>query len=215
MADAWNSWIDGSLQQLNENHLTRVLRPLVATQSAVRVRAGAEIVETAPRALAHRCFALPAAPFAQQSHTISSLQLTHSTQAAIHPDQLDAWLQGAPALSDPRTLPTAADAATTSSSTSPPLRPVRLFGLNDYMGLSTHPDVCRAAAGAALAAGMGPRSSALVCGFTTEHRALELELARLKGTEDALLFPTGGLLAEVDWVVGWVVVGYRTLSGVL
>jgi hypothetical protein len=38
---------------------------------------------------------------------------------------------------------------------------------------------------------MGPRSSALVCGWTGEHRALELEIARLKGTEDCLLFPTG------------------------
>lgn len=39
--------------------------------------------------------------------------------------------------------------------------------------------------------GMGPRSSAIVGGTTTMHRELELELADLKGTEDALLFPTG------------------------
>jgi 8-amino-7-oxononanoate synthase len=39
--------------------------------------------------------------------------------------------------------------------------------------------------------GNGPRSSALVAGFTTEHRQLELELAALKDTEDALLFPSG------------------------
>jgi 8-amino-7-oxononanoate synthase len=39
--------------------------------------------------------------------------------------------------------------------------------------------------------GCGPRSSALVGGFTAHHRALERELASLKGTKDALLFPTG------------------------
>lgn len=39
--------------------------------------------------------------------------------------------------------------------------------------------------------GSGPRSSALVGGFTAAHRQLELALARLKGTQDALLFPTG------------------------
>jgi 8-amino-7-oxononanoate synthase len=39
--------------------------------------------------------------------------------------------------------------------------------------------------------GNGPRSSALVGGFTAAHRQLELTLAKLKGTEDALLFPTG------------------------
>jgi 7-keto-8-aminopelargonate synthetase-like enzyme len=43
----------------------------------------------------------------------------------------------------------------------------------------------------AVQVGCGPRSSALVAGFTTEHRQLELELAALKGTQDALLFPTG------------------------
>jgi 8-amino-7-oxononanoate synthase len=42
-----------------------------------------------------------------------------------------------------------------------------------------------------LQVGCGPRSSALVAGFTSEHRQLELELAALKGTQDALLFPTG------------------------
>ena len=42
-----------------------------------------------------------------------------------------------------------------------------------------------------LQVGSGPRSSALVGGFTLLHRQLEVALARLKGTEDALLFPTG------------------------
>ena len=47
---------------------------------------------------------------------------------------------------------------------------------------------------------MGPRSSALVGGYSTLHRRLELELARLKGTQDCLLFPTGEL-------AGWGPVG--------
>ena len=67
-----------------------------------------------------------------------------------------------------------------------------LFSTNDYLGLSTHPRVRSAAARAAASLGCGPRASALVPGaYTTEHRALERALARLKGTEDALLFPTG------------------------
>lgn len=37
----------------------------------------------------------------------------------------------------------------------------------------------------------GPRSSALIGGFTTTHRELECALAALKGTEDCLLFPSG------------------------
>lgn len=37
----------------------------------------------------------------------------------------------------------------------------------------------------------GPRSSALVGGYTVWHARLEAALAELKGTEDCLLFPTG------------------------
>ncbi|KAK9827396.1 hypothetical protein WJX81_006330 [Elliptochloris bilobata] len=68
---------------------------------------------------------------------------------------------------------------------------LKLFSLNDYLGLSTHPAVCQAAAHAALLYGSGPRSSALVGGHTHAHRELECALAALKGAQDALLFPTG------------------------
>ena len=68
---------------------------------------------------------------------------------------------------------------------------MRLFSANDYLGLSSHPAVRAAAARAASAAGCGPRASALVAGYTHEHAALERDIARLKGTEDCLLFPSG------------------------
>ncbi len=82
----------------------------------------------------------------------------------------------------------------------------RIFSSNDYLGLSAHPRVRDAAAAAAQAHGMGPRGSALVCGHTTEHAALEVDLAALTGMEAALLTPTGfaanlsvlGALADRD-----------------
>ncbi len=70
-------------------------------------------------------------------------------------------------------------------------RPLKLFSGNDYLGLSSHPAVREASAEAAARHGMGPRGAALVCGYTEAHEALEAELAELKGTEAALLFPTG------------------------
>ncbi len=70
-------------------------------------------------------------------------------------------------------------------------RTIRLFSSNDYLGLSAHPAVRRALADAAERHGVGPRGAALICGFTDAHRALEETLARLKGTEAALVFPTG------------------------
>ncbi|GIL65081.1 hypothetical protein Vafri_18853 [Volvox africanus] len=78
------------------------------------------------------------------------------------------------------------------SNTDPgPLVRLRLYSLNDYLGLASHPEVSEAAARAARQIGMGPRSSALVAGYTHSHRQLEEGLAQLKGTEDCLLFPTG------------------------
>ncbi|KAF7836329.1 8-amino-7-oxononanoate synthase isoform X1 [Senna tora] len=66
-----------------------------------------------------------------------------------------------------------------------------LFSGNDYLGLSSHPTIGRAAAKAALEHGMGPRGSALICGYTNYHRLLESCLADLKKKEDCLLCPTG------------------------
>ncbi len=67
-------------------------------------------------------------------------------------------------------------------------RPLVLFSSNDYLGLSNHPEVVTAYHEAK---GSGPRGSALICGFTDSHEALQLELAEAKGCEASLLFPTG------------------------
>ncbi|XP_038701656.1 8-amino-7-oxononanoate synthase isoform X2 [Tripterygium wilfordii] len=66
-----------------------------------------------------------------------------------------------------------------------------LFSGNDYLGLSSHPTIGRAAAKAAQEYGMGPRGSALICGYTNYHGLLESSLADLKKKEDCLLCPTG------------------------
>jgi 8-amino-7-oxononanoate synthase len=65
------------------------------------------------------------------------------------------------------------------------------FASNDYLGLSQHPSVTAAAQHALTRYGAGSGASRLVVGSRPVHRELELELARWKGTEDAVLFPTG------------------------
>lgn len=62
---------------------------------------------------------------------------------------------------------------------------------NDYLGLASHPAVTRAAAEAADTHGAGAGSARLVAGTSALHTALEDDLARLKGTEAALVFSSG------------------------
>jgi 8-amino-7-oxononanoate synthase len=81
-------------------------------------------------------------------------------------------------------------------------RTVVTFASNDYLGLTHHPAVVGAAREAVERWGAGTGASRLVVGSRPPHGALESELARWKGTEAALLFPTGfaanmGLLATL------------------
>lgn len=81
-------------------------------------------------------------------------------------------------------------------------RPVVTFASNDYLGLTHHPAVVAAAHAALDRWGAGSGASRLVVGSRPLHAELEVELADWKGTEAALLFPTGfaanlGLLATL------------------
>ncbi len=70
-------------------------------------------------------------------------------------------------------------------------REVVSFASNDYLGLSQHPGVRSAAVSAIERWGTGSGSARLIVGDRPIHRALEGELARWRGCEAALLFPTG------------------------
>ncbi len=70
-------------------------------------------------------------------------------------------------------------------------RPVVTFASNDYLGLTHHPRVVAAAHAALDRWGAGSGASRLVVGSRPLHAELEAELAAWKGTEAALLFPTG------------------------
>lgn len=70
-------------------------------------------------------------------------------------------------------------------------KPVVSFASNDYLGLSTYPDVIAAAAQALTRWGAGSGSARLISGARPIHRQLEDELAAWKHSEAALLLPTG------------------------
>jgi len=69
--------------------------------------------------------------------------------------------------------------------------PVVSFAGNDYLGLSHHPRVRAAAAGALARWGAGSGASRLVTGTRPVHGALEDALAAWTGEEAALVFPSG------------------------
>jgi 8-amino-7-oxononanoate synthase len=67
------------------------------------------------------------------------------------------------------------------------------FSCNDYLNLSHHPAVKAAAVGALREYGVGSGASRLVTGNHPAFAALEMRLARLKGTEAACVFGSGYL----------------------
>jgi len=75
-------------------------------------------------------------------------------------------------------------------------------GSNDYLGLSRHPRVIAAAHAALDDYGAGATASRLLRGNRSIHEELEEDLARVKGTEAALVFSSGyaanlGLLSAI------------------
>lgn len=70
-------------------------------------------------------------------------------------------------------------------------RRIANFASNDYLGLSADPTIRDAVARAVRDHGLGPRGSALICGHTTHHAALEETFATFVDQPAAVLTPTG------------------------
>src|SRR5437870_3613740 len=65
------------------------------------------------------------------------------------------------------------------------------FASNDYLGLTHHCDVVRAMEEGARKYGAGSGASGLVSGYSILHKSAEEAIARWKGTEAAVLLPSG------------------------
>lgn len=72
-------------------------------------------------------------------------------------------------------------------------RDLLLFCSNDYLGLSRHPRVIKAAQKALKQYGVGAGAARLISGTTDAHRSLEKKIAQFKGKERALVFGSGFL----------------------
>jgi 8-amino-7-oxononanoate synthase len=65
------------------------------------------------------------------------------------------------------------------------------FASNNYLGLTHHPAVIDALREAATSHGAGSGAAALISGYTPAHASAEGTLARWKGTQAAVLLPSG------------------------
>jgi len=70
------------------------------------------------------------------------------------------------------------------------LKKVMNLCANNYLGLSSHPDVIQAAHEGLDARGYGMSSVRFICGTQDIHRELEGKLTQFLGTEDTILFPS-------------------------
>jgi 8-amino-7-oxononanoate synthase len=93
-------------------------------------------------------------------------------------------------------------------------RAVLLLSSNNYLGLATHPALRAAARDAVERWGCSAGSSRLIAGHTELHASVERRLAAFKGTEAALLFPSG-YQANVGAIVALVGPGDRVFSDAL
>ncbi len=65
------------------------------------------------------------------------------------------------------------------------------FASNNYLGLTHHPVILKAAEEAARRGGMGSGAAGLITGYSPAHREAEEAIARWKGVEACVLLPSG------------------------
>jgi glycine C-acetyltransferase len=103
------------------------------------------------------------------------------------------------------------------------LTPVVNLCANNYLGLSSHPDVIAAARQALDDRGYGMSSVRFICGTQDIHRELERALSEFLGTEDTILFPScmdanagvfEALLGPEDVIISDRLVHASTIDGV-
>jgi glycine C-acetyltransferase len=71
---------------------------------------------------------------------------------------------------------------------SPQTREVINFCANNYLGLSNHPEIVKAASGMMEERGYGLSSVRFICGTQDVHKELEAAVSRFLGTEDSILY---------------------------
>ncbi|GMH10849.1 hypothetical protein Nepgr_012690 [Nepenthes gracilis] len=155
----WDSWVEEAVSKLESSKLLRSVRPI------------------------NLCGKLSNASKLEEFQVFDGLRQWDraSVEVEISDYTFHKWINDIPSCGD-LMVPRSGEGNEVECSL--PCRRLLLFSGNDYLGLSSHPTVRIAAVKAALEHGMGPRGSALICGYTEYHQLLEACLAELKKKED-------------------------------
>ncbi|KAG9452945.1 hypothetical protein H6P81_005849 [Aristolochia fimbriata] len=169
MGCSWDVWVDQALERLDSLKVLRSLRPISLPVGT-----------------------MDDAPDTKNFQTFEGLQPwdRSSVEVEIEESTFQKWMDEIPSSGDDSKC-NRVDVDEILNSYPRKMRKLLLFSGNDYLGLSSHQTVRRAIIKAAEELGMGPRGSALICGYTNYHRLLETSLAVLKRKEECLLCPSG------------------------
>ncbi|XP_010258831.1 PREDICTED: 8-amino-7-oxononanoate synthase [Nelumbo nucifera] len=176
MESSWDNWVEEALSRLESLKLLRSLRPISLSREEVK-----------PTEVESRNFV----NFGE-FETFDGLRSwdRSSVEVEIAEPTFQKWVNDVPSSGDE--IINRDGVVDGHLGVSPQqFRKLLLFSGNDYLGLSSHPTIRKAAIHAAQEYGMGPRGSALICGYTNYHSILESCLSDLKKKEDCLLCPTG------------------------
>ncbi len=117
------------------------------------------------------------------------MSYTQSARAALQADILG--IQEAGLMKEERYIHSSQDAwIDVEFPAGSPLKKVINLCANNYLGLSSHPDVIQAAHDGLDTRGYGMSSVRFICGTQDIHRELEGKLTRFLSTEDTILFPS-------------------------
>ncbi|KAL2553021.1 biotin F [Forsythia ovata] len=177
----WDSWVEEALSKLESLKLLRSLRPIYLPNYNANQPKSIENSQL-NSSNSHENFEFFNGPHKWDRNSV---------QVNISEATFQKWLHDIPSLGDDDLMYGNEGADNEAAASAGKFRKLLVFSGNDYLGLSSHPTVSKAAIKAARAHGMGPRGSALICGYTNYHRSLESSLADLKRKEDCLLCPTG------------------------
>merc|ERR1712106_921281 len=127
--------------------------------------------------------------FLKSSSTVSQLKAWQSAGAAVN-RRIEQDLEGIKQAGTWKTEKVITTAQNVSVNVTTSHGPILNFCANNYLGLSSHPEVIQAAIEALKTHGAGMSSVRFICGTQDIHKDLEDKISKFHGREDSILYPS-------------------------